>query len=362
MTKLRVAMIGCGWVAGIQVQDGFLKLRDRFEVCACCASDIQTAEKFANEHGIPVAERSFADVVKRDDIDVVSICTPPSLHFEMVKHAVEAGKHVICEKPFTSSLALMDQVIEMQRISDVRVMPIFQYRFGRGIAKVRHLIRSGIAGRAFISSVETALLRNADYYAVQWRGKFATELGGVLLTQSIHLHDLLFDLIGPAREVMAFKTTRVNPIEVEDCAVASLQMKDGSLASLTATLGSIRPTTRIRLCFENMTIERQCFDDDTPRPGDEPWEVISRTPEIAAKAEKIMQEAPIGEDYFAGQFADFHSAIIENRPFIVELLDARRSLELITALFHSAETGESVTLPVGPEHQLYSGWVSENNG
>jgi predicted dehydrogenase len=237
-------------------------------------------------------------------------------------------------------------------------MPIFQYRFGHGIAPIRRLIRSGLPGRAYVSSVETAWKRGPDYYDVPWRGKFASELGGVLLTQSIHIHDIFYDLMGPAAEVKAFKTTRVNPVEVEDCAVASLVMADGSLASLTATLGSMRPVTRIRLCFEAMSIERQCFDTDAPRPGAEPWTVIPRDPEIAAAAEAIMAEVEPSPVDFAGQFADFHAALADDRPFAVSLADARRSLELVTALFHASETGETVRLPIGPDHPRYGGWVA----
>jgi predicted dehydrogenase len=81
------------------------------------------------------------------------------------------------------------------------------------------------------------------------------ELGGVLVTQAIHAHDLLTWLAGPVAEVVCMKTTRVNPIEVEDCAVASLRFADGALASLFATLGAVRQSTRIRLHFENATFE-----------------------------------------------------------------------------------------------------------
>jgi predicted dehydrogenase len=207
-----------------------------------------------------------------------------------------------------------------------------------------------------VSSVETAWRRDADYYAVPWRGRFATELGGVLVTQSIHIHDLFLWLMGPAAAVKAFKATRVNPIEVEDCAVASLLLADGSLASLTATLGSQRPVTRIRLCFENLTIERQCFDTEAPRPGYEPWIVAARSPAIQREAEAIMAAAPVGRADFAGQFEDFVMALAEDRPFAVTLEDARRSLELVTALFHASETGETVDLPIGADHPRYGGW------
>lgn len=356
--RLRVGIVGCGWVAGSQMERGFDLLRHSFDVVACCDVDAGRAAAFARRHGIAKVHRSFDDLAGDDGLDVVSICTPPSLHHPMVVKALEAGRHAICEKPFTSSLKLMDAIAAAEKTSGRRILPIFQYRFQPGIAKVRHLVRSGLPGRAYLSSVETAWLRGPDYYAVPWRGKFATELGGVLLTQAIHVHDLFLWLMGPAAEVKAFKSTRVNPIEVEDCAVASLRMADGSLASLAATLGSVKPATRIRLCFENLVIERQCYDDEARVPGAEPWTVAARTPALQAEAERIMAEAPLGPADFAGQFADFRDALAEGRDFAVTLADSRRSLELVTALFHASETGETVVLPVGPDHPRYGGWAT----
>lgn len=356
---LRVGIVGCGWVAGSQIERGFARLADQFTVIACCDVDAARAQGFADRHGISTVPQDFAALLALD-LDVISICTPPSLHHAMVLDGLAAGKHVICEKPFTSALQLMDEVIAAEAASHRRVMPIFQYRFADGIAKVRYLIASGLCGKAYMSSIETAWLRGADYYDVPWRGKFATELGGVLLTQSIHIHDLFLWLMGPAAAVNGFKTTRVNPIEVEDCAVASLQMADGSLASLSATLGSVVPMTRIRLCFENLVIERQCSGSDAPKPGADPWSVVARNPAIQAEADRIMAEAPLGPADFAGQFADFAQALAEGRAFAVTLEDARRSLELVTAIFHAAETGQTVTLPVNAEHSRYAGWLPDH--
>jgi predicted dehydrogenase len=358
MAQLRVAIVGCGWVAGSHVTAGFGLLPELFKVAACCDVDGARVEAFANEHGIPRRFTDYAELLRSPDIDVVSICTPPSLHYGMVMAALEAGKHAICEKPFTSSLRLMDEVIAAQAKARARVMPIFQYRFGAGIARIKHVIDSGLAGRPFVSSVETAWKRGADYYKVPWRGKFATELGGVLLTQSIHIHDLFMWLMGPIASVAAFKTTRVNPIEVEDCAVASLVMEDGSLASLTATLGSARPVTRIRLCFENATFERLGYDGDAIRPGDDPWQIIPQRPDLAEALEAKAAEVPAAAHVtFARQFELFHEAIARDLPFPVALDDARRTLELVTALFHANETRIIVDLPIGPEHPLYGGWT-----
>jgi predicted dehydrogenase len=358
MAQLNVALVGCGWVSASHMAEGFAVLPDRFQVIACCDVDAARAERFAAEHGVPRAVTRFEDVLAMPDVEVVDICTPPMLHFDMVLAALRAGKHVICEKPFTSSLEKLDEIVAVEAGSPGRVMPIFQYRFGPGLAKVRHAIRSGLVGRAFVSSVETMWLRESDYYEVQWRGKFASELGGVLLTQAVHMHDLLLWLMGPAAAVAAFKTTRVNPVEVEDCAVASLQMADGSLASLSCTLGSVKPVTRFRLCFENATFERLCEGrGQVGRPGEDPWLLFPKTEEIGRAIEAKMAEAPEVRSRFGGQFDGFYDALQSGAAFPVTMEDARRSLELITALFYSNETGAAVHLPIGPDHRRYRGWV-----
>jgi predicted dehydrogenase len=353
---IRIGIAGCGWVAGTQMETGFALLPELFEVLACCDLDDARLHAFADRHGIATRCRSFEEMLALPGLDAVSICAPPAAHHAMVRAALAAGRHVLCEKPFTSSLALMDDVIAAQAGAQARVMPIFQYRWGNGFAKARALLRSGLAGRLHVSSVETAWLRGADYYAVPWRGKFATELGGVLVTQSIHIHDLFLCLAGPVAEVAAFKATRVNPIEVEDCAVASLRMQDGSLASLTATLGSAVPTTRLRLCCENLVIERECQGADAPRPALEPWRFVARDPALQPRIDAVVDSAPRAEGFFAGQFRAFHDALTESRPFEVTLEEARRALELVTAIYAAAETGRTQALPIGRDHPRYGGW------
>jgi predicted dehydrogenase len=359
MNKLRTAVIGCGLSADMQMTSGFRQLESMFSIVACCGRNPKRAREFADRHAIPQHVTDVDELLKQPDIDVVSICTPASSHYSLVIDALHAGKHVICEKPVTSSLALLDDIAAVEASSGSRLMPIFQLRFGRNAWAVKRVIESGLAGRAFVSSAETAWKRGADYYKNPNRGKFASELGGVLVSQSIHIHDLLMWLLGPASLVSAFKTTRVNPIEVEDCSTVSLQMADGSLASLTATLGSLAPLTRFRLCFENVTFENESRESSVYSPATEPWRYTPRTPEIGKQIEEIIAATPVVKPGFAGQFELFYRAVKNGEPFPVTLADARRALELITAAFASAHTGAAIKLPLNAEHPGYRGWVSE---
>jgi predicted dehydrogenase len=359
LKRLNVAIVGCGWVSDWHMRDGFARLPQLFSVVAACDKAGDRASEFAERYGIARVYDDYDALLAQPDIDVVVICTPPALHAPMVIAALQAGRHVVCEKPFAASLAEVDAVARAAAGSRGRVMPIFQYRFGDGVARVRHVIQSGLAGKHFMSTVETAKRRGPDYYAVPWRGKFATELGGVLLTQAIHIHDVALWVLGAVSQVSCFKTTRVNPIEVEDCAVAILRMADGSVTSMSSTLGSARQLARLRLCFEHVTFEKTCYDEDSMRPADEPWVVIPKSEEAGKAIAEKMAEVAARATWFERQYELFYGAVLSGEPFPVTLEDARIATELITAMFASDESGLAVSLPIDESHPKYHGWTPQ---
>lgn len=315
MKQIHLAIVGCGWAGDIHME-GLQPLADRFIVHACVDGNGQRREAFAHRYAIPVQADSLSDILGMDEIDVVVICTPPATHFQLAVDALNAGKQVICEKPLTSSMALVDELRAVERRSAGRVMPIFQYRFGNGAEKVRRAIASGLTGKHFVTTVEIARTRGADYYKEAWRGKFATELGGIWLTQAIHIHDLLYSLLGAPAAVTSFKTTRVNPIEVEDCGVACLRLPDGSLVSIGATLGSVGQQTRIRMCFENVTFER-CADHDKERISDDPWLVLPRNEQIGESLKAVADEVAVQHSFFTRQYELFYQSLVSGAPLPV---------------------------------------------
>jgi predicted dehydrogenase len=347
----RVAVVGCG-VGRNHIARGYQKHPDKFRVTALCDLDECRLAAVADEFSIPRRTRPFDEMLRMDDIDIVDICTPAALHFGQILAALSAGKDVVCEKPLVGTLAEIDRVIAAERAAAGRVMPIFQYRFGNGVQKAKRLIDLGITGKPYVATVETAWKRTAKYYETPWRGRRETERGGVLLMHAIHNHDLMTWLMGPIASVYARTATRVNPIEVEDCAVASLVLRSGALASLAATLGSQREISRLRLCFEHVTFE----SSDAPYlPGDDPWKVVPASPETEARiADALAGYRPVPSRY-EGQLAAYHAALTTGAALPVTLADARSSLELATALYHSAATGVPVTLPIAADHPAYNG-------
>ena len=350
-----VAVVGCG-IGRSHIVEGYLPNSASFKVKAICDLSAERLQQIGNEFAIERRVEKFDDVLAMDDIDVIDICTPPGLHFPMVMAALKAGKHVICEKPLVGSLAQIDAVMEEEQRSRGMLMPVFQYRFGNGIEQAKRIIDAGIAGKPFMGTVETLWRRDAPYYAVPWRGKWATELGGVLMGHAIHPHDLFTYLMGDIERVFGRVATRVNPIEVEDTISASLLMKSGALAGLSATLGSADDMTRIRLAFENVTFES---DHAAYNPGEKLWKIQPRNDKTAQEIEKLLKDWQHVPSRFQTQMRRFHDALIGEGPLPVTSADSRRSLELVTALYHSASTNTDVPLPLGPTHPLYQSWVPE---
>ena len=348
---LRIGVVGTG--IGREHIAALQSLPDLFRVEAVCDLDEARAQAVATQYDVPHATTSLAELCRRDDIDVIHICTPPYLHYEQALQVLEAGKHVVVEKPVTGSLRQVDELIRAETMARKRVMPIFQYRFGHGAQKLKMLIDHGLVGRAYVTTVETSWRRRPEYYAVPWRGKWRTELGGPIVSMAIHAHDLIYYLLGPARNLFAHSNTLVNRIETEDCVAASLEMMDGSLCSLSVTTGSAREVSRHRFCFSNLTAESNTEPYASTR---DPWMFVGDTPEIQESIDLALKQFEPLPEGFAGQFYRFYHAIQNNTELPVTLNEARAALELITALYESSRTRQAVSLPISDDHPNYSGW------
>jgi predicted dehydrogenase len=145
----------------------------------------------------------------------------------------------------------------------------------------------------------------------------------------------------------------VNPIETEDCATAAITMANGALVSSSATLGSQQQLSRLRFCFEHLTAESNHSPYD---PGRDPWQMTAsgrrKDYEIAAALAEFTPP-PVG---FSGQFMDLYQHLRTGAPLTVSLDDSRRSLELVTAMYASAETDQVETLPIDESHPRYTDW------
>lgn len=346
----KVAILGAG--IGAQHLDAFLALPNLFEPVLVCDLNLDRAHSVADPFGVAVTS-DLETVLSREDIDMVDICLPPHLHLAATLAALDAGKSVICEKPLVTSLADCDRLAAKAKSAGRHVFPVFQYRFGQGMAQLLHLVERGLAGRCYAGSLETHWNRGTEYYAVDWRGTWSGEQGGALLGHAIHIHDLISAILGPIARVHAETATLVNEIETEDCAALTLRTETNALITSSVTLGAADNTSRLRLAFEGFTVE----SDHTPyAPATKPWRFTAREPTSQTEIDRALEETPAVPPAFQGLFSEIAKALDGKPSKAVTLEDGRRSVELVTAAYHSARTGMPVTLPLGANHPLYDGW------
>lgn len=348
---IRTAIIGAG--IGAKHLDGYRQLPDLFAVKVICDLDEQKAQALAGLDGSIAITSHFDGVLADPSIDLIDICLPPHLHFSAVKAALAAGKHVICEKPLVRCLADADALIEVADLAGKQVFPVFQYRYGSGFDQLRALMDAGLCGKAYAASLETHWDRDAAYYSVPWRGSWAGESGGAVLGHAIHNHDLLSFVLGPVASLSAMVATRVNAIEVEDCAAISLQMESGALATSSISLGAGDNTTRLRFLFEGLTATS---GTEPYAPGEDSWTFTARAPTLQSDIDAVLAKVPVQKSGFAGFFQAVAASLDGMAGHEVTLADGRRSIELVTAVYLAARTGQRVVLPLGRDCALYAGW------
>ena len=140
----------------------------------CWRSAISTKRRLAavgDEFSIARRTKSFDDVLRMDDVDIIDICTPPALHVAQTLAALAAGKEVVCEKPLAGSLAEIDRMIAAEAAGGGAGHAGLPIPLGNGLQKAKRIIDLGIAGNPYLATVETAWHRTAEYYETPWRGR-----------------------------------------------------------------------------------------------------------------------------------------------------------------------------------------------
>ena len=352
MRRLRVGIVGAG--IGAEHFQAYLALTDRFEVRYMCDLDDARAAQAVYGRKAVTITRNLDQILADPEIDLVDICLPPHLHLSACSAALQAGKDVICEKPLVASLAEADQLADMMQQTGRKVFPVFQYRYGAGAAKLQKLMAAGLAGTPLVGSLETHWYRDEAYYAVDWRGSWAGERGGAILGHAIHIHDWLSFAFGEIDSVFAYLATRVNEIEVEDCASLSIRMRSGALITSSVTLGAATDTSRLRFCFSGLTAESGL---EPYKLADSDWQFIARAPQRQAEIESVLADLTPPLSGFQGLFAAIYDHLVSGQGDIVSFADGRRSIEFVTAVYRSAREGKQIHLPLNEDDPLYHSWL-----
>ena len=355
MNKYQVAIIGTN--IGAKHYEDFQKVSDRFNVHTICGLTKESIDNMIPSNSTIKVSFNFEDVLKIKEIDIIDICLPPHLHFSACKKSLEAGKHVICEKPLVSNLKEVDELEKISKATGKTIFPVFQYRYGPGFSKLKALIKSGLAGKPLVASLETHWNRGKEYYSKAWRGTWKGEQGGAILSHSIHIHDLISMIFGPVSNVFAKLTTRVNDIEVEDCAALSIEMGNGALVTSSITLGAANDTSRLKFCFNGITAESAASPNKPYNPADDEWKFLARDPVTQNQIEEILSKVKNSKSWYSGMFNEIANKLDDKFSDEVSLSDARKSLEFVTAVYQSSRQNKNIKLPIKKDNPLYNSWL-----
>ena len=355
MKKYQVAIIGTN--IGAKHYDDFQKVKERFNVHTLCGLTRVAIDNILQKETETKVSLNFDDVLKVKEVDIIDICLPPHLHFSACKKAMKSGKHVICEKPLVSSLKEVDELQKISEETGKIIFPVFQYRYGLGFSKLKALIKSGLTGKPLVASLETHWNRGKDYYSKPWRGTWKGEQGGAILSHSIHIHDLVSMILGPVSNVFAKLSTKVNDIEVEDCGALSFEMENGTLVTSSITLGAANNTSRLRFCFDGLTAESGASPDKPYSPADDEWYFLPRAPVTQVQIDEVLSKVEEEQSWYAGMFSEIANKLDGSISDEVTLLDARKSLEFVTAVYESSRKNKIITLPLTSKNKLYNSWL-----
>lgn len=347
-----VGIIGAGEISLLHAA-AYRALGERVRLAAVADIDKERARNLAKHFNIPAIYDDYQHLLADSNVRAVSICTPPFLHVQQSVEALEAGKHVLCEKPVAPNLAELDRIATAQDGSGLVFCGVFQSRFGQGARQVKALIERGRFGRLLLGLTHTLWLRMPAYYEVWWRGSWGTECGGVTVSQAIHGIDMLLWLMGEASHVYAEAATLKMDIEQDDTAAAVVRFRSGALGQVLATVNCQDDRSRLEVYGTELGA---VSSEDPYQPTKEPFRLSAADP---AYLEKVQREAdelvPSGPPFLQlGMAEDFVGAIEEGREPLVTVAECRPSLELVTGLYRSAMTGEVVSLPIEMTDPFYS--------
>ena len=335
---IRAAIIGTGGIAKSHL-NALRQAGERVELIAAVDVDAGRVEQFSSEHAIPYSFTDVAGMLRTVRPRLVTIATPPNSHAELSIQAMEAGAWVLCEKPMCASLAEFDRIAETERRTGNFTSSVFQWRFGSGGQHLKRLIEQNAMGKPLVCNSLITWYRTPEYYAVPWRGKWETELGGTSMGHGIHAMDFVLWLLGEWTEVRAMLGTLDRDIEVEDVSMASVRFANGAMANMTNSALSPRETSYVRFDFQRATVELTHLY--SYRNAD--WR-YSGLPG-GANEDEVAQWAQIGEDIpssHVGQLAALLDAMEREVRPPVSGRDVRGTIEFLAALFKSGMTGEAV--------------------
>ncbi|MET3505319.1 Gfo/Idh/MocA family protein [Halalkalibacter oceani] len=350
---LNVAIIGLGAISPSHIE-GYKQFSDRCRIVALCDLDPEKAKQRAAEFNLQAeVYQEYEEIVKRSDIDLVSVCTPPFTHAQIAIDLLNSGKHVLVEKPMASSLEECDAMNEAAERNKRILSVVAQNRFRTPMMKLKHVLETGLMGPIVHTQVDSFWWRGHSYYDLWWRGTWEKEGGGCTLNHAVHHIDIFLWMNGMPAEITAVASnTSHDNAEVEDLSIAIGRYDNGSLAQITSSV--VHHGEEQQLIFQGKHARVSA-----------PWKVKASQskqngfpetdPALEGKLQDVYDQQPeVEHEGHAGQIDDVILAIEGKKAVLVDGVQGRQTLEFISAIYQASSLGQSVKLPLDKESPFYT--------
>jgi predicted dehydrogenase len=338
--EIGFGIVGGGMIGAVQA--AAIEQLNGARLLAVCGRDAQRTREFAARFGA-TGYTDYEAFLRHPGVQIVNVCTPSGTHAEVGIRAAEAGKNVLVEKPIEINLQQADALIAACDRAGVKLGVIFQSRFLPAVQRIKQAIDEGRLGHLMIGDAYVKWYRAPEYYAPgSWRGTLAMDGGGALINQAVHTVDLLRWMMGPIETAFAMGAALRYPhIEAEDTLVGSVRFQNGALGVIQATT-SAKPgfKRRLEISGERGTV---ILDGDAISV----WAIDGEEADLG-EGEQLTDgsanPAAISNEGHRRQIEDMMRAVAEGRAPMVDGHEGRKSLELIVALYQSANEGRPITL------------------
>ncbi len=355
MTDFDIAVAGVGAVAEVHAL-AIGEIEGAELVAGSCRTE-ETGRAFADEFDCAWYESTEA-MLDAEEPDVLSVCTPSGAHLEPTLAAAERGVHVLCEKPLETTPERVDEQIAACEAAGVRLGGIFQQRYNPVVRTVHDAVAEGRFERTTAMNAYVPWWRDDEYYRNAWQGVEELDGGGAMMSQSIHGVDAIQWMAGaagesegnPVEEVFAYTDTLAHDgdsIETEDTAVAVLKYEHGALGQVLGAT-SMYPGSLQRLQVAGRDGTAEILEDELvtwqfreERAGDEELrERFSASQSDGGAADPMT----IDVSNHTRNIRDFLASVEADEPYMLDGAESRKAVEIIAAIYESAERGEPVAL------------------